>query len=329
MRRPLKILLVLLALPIVAVLGLVTYAQATYERDFSAVKEPEIKASSDPAVVARGEYVVNAIAHCSACHGPGEFVQKHELGPVGDLRGGYVMHAGPFGTYYPANLTPDPETGIGRLTDGQLARAIRHGVDRNGRLAPLMSFAVGVMSDEDLTATVSYLRSVAPVRNETKRDEWGILAKVLAGVFEPHDEPVPKHVPAGGVSVERGAYIANGPGLCYGCHTPIDPMAGMKEAGPRFSGAGEAEPDALDPTFEVIAPNLTPDPETGHITSWTEDAFVARFRKGPIFRGTKMPWDNFARMTEDDLRSVYRYLRTLAPVKHPVGPTRREVGKAG
>lgn len=55
---------------------------------------------------------------------------------------------------------------------------------------------------------------------------------------------------------------------------------------------------ALDPAFEIVAPNLTPDPETGHITQWTED----------------------------DLRSLYRYLRTLAPAKHPVGPTHRAKG---
>ena len=91
---------------------------------------------------------------------------------------------------------------------------------------------------------------------------------------------------------------------------------------PRFSG----EPDPLEKGMEFVVPNLTPDPETGWITSWNEEAFVARLEAGRVFQGSKMPWENFARMTEDDMRSVYRYLRSLPPTKKVTGPTHRKLG---
>ena len=79
-------------------------------------------------------------------------------------------------------------------------------------------------------------------------------------------------------------------------------------------------------TFEIIPPNLTPDPDTGHITAWCEDQFVARLKAGPVFGGSKMPWNAYRLLSEDDARSIYRYLRSVPPVKHLVGPTRREKG---
>jgi hypothetical protein len=108
-----------------AAAGGFTYVNLTYRRDFSSIPLPPIKASQDPAVIAQGAYVANALAHCSACHGNGESTNKYELPPnPKDLRGGYVLRAGPFGTFYPVNLTSDSETGIGKLTDPELARAI-------------------------------------------------------------------------------------------------------------------------------------------------------------------------------------------------------------
>jgi len=77
---------------------------------------------------------------------------------------------------------------------------------------------------------------------------------------------------------------------------------------------------AADPTLVAVTPNLTPDAATSPIGRWTEEAFVARFRRGEILEGTPMPWGAFARMTDDDLRSVFRYLRTLPPVDHATGP---------
>lgn len=311
---------------VIVLLGIAGFVKinSSYRRDFSSTPLPEIKASADPAVIAQGEYLTHAVAHCSACHGPGEKVNNHELGQKNELQGGYVMKAGPFGTFYPANITNDPDTGIGKMSDPQLARVIKHGVDRNGGLAPLMGFAVGNMADEDLTAIVSYLRTVPPIKNQVPADEWGLLAKALSGSFNPRIEDAPKYVPAGGISVERGEYLANGPALCYGCHSTVDPTQGMKIVGPRFRGSAEAEPDPTTEGMVFAPPNLTPDPETGHMAKWDEDAFVKRFQGGRVYKGSKMPWDNFKQMTEDDLRSIYRYLKTVPAVKNATGPTYRK-----
>ena len=77
--------------------------------------------------------------------------------------------------------------------------------------------------------------------------------------------------------------------------------------------------DELNSLQEVVTPNLTPDWATGHIVNWTEERFIARFRQGRLIPGSPMPWSSYALMNDDDLRSIYRYLMSLAPVRHDVG----------
>lgn len=324
-----RILLGGLGAMILATTSAFAYVNLTYKRDHSTTPQPNIKASQDAAIIAQGAYVANALAHCSACHGNGASTNQHELpADSKDLRGGYVLEAGPFGSFYPANLTSDPETGIGNLTDSQLARAIRHGVRRDGELAPIMSFAVGPMSDEDLTAVVSYLRTLPPIKNAVPHDEWGFLAKALSSKFNPRmTKSKPYVAPADTPSVARGDYLANGPALCFWCHTPTDPTQGFAEIGARFSGGAEPEPDMLDAAFEVLPPNLTPDPETGVLARYDEQSFIDRIRKiGAVSKGSSMPWDNFKQMTDSDLKSIFAYLRSLPPTKRFTGPGRREAG---
>jgi mono/diheme cytochrome c family protein len=322
MKRILKILGFLVALVVVAAAGLFIYVQVAYNVDFPKTPLPAIAARTDPATIARGEYLVHAVAHCSTCHGPAENLRQRNLDFTQPLVGGYAWELGPFGTFTARNLTPDA-TGIGAMTDAQLARSIRHGVDERGKLSPMMRLAVGPMSDEDLTAIVSYLRAQAPVVAKRPFYELGIIGKVVALDFTPRLTPAPAHVPEGEISVERGKYLAEGPAHCAGCHTPVDPLEGFALTGPVFSGEAEAEEDPTNPAQEIIAPNLTPDPETGHMASWSEDAFVARFKGGRVVKGSKMPWEAFARMTDNDLRSIFRYLRTVKAVKRKIGPTVR------
>jgi mono/diheme cytochrome c family protein len=329
LKRVLWSLFGVVAVLVMLVAGGYAYVLASYDRDFSSSSFPNIAASKDPAVIAEGEYIANAVAHCAACHTPGRFDQPRKLGPRHDLRGGMRMPIPMFGTFYPSNLTPDA-TGIGDLSDGQLARTIRHGVNSHGKIAPFMRFAVGPLSDEDLTAVISYLRSVPAKKNVVPPDEYGPLAKVLLVMLEPTKPKTPKYVAkaAGpeGISVARGRYLANGPAFCAGCHTPANPFTGFQFSGPLFSGEGMAEPDPLDPTQEFIAPNLTPDPETGIMASWPEEAFVARIRTGRVYAGSKMPWENFQQMTDEDVRSLYRYLKTVPKARHVVGPSHRADG---
>lgn len=311
---------------LVIVLGAaVGWVLASWDKDYSSIPRPGIVASRDPAVIARGEYVFHALAHCSACHTePGLRRQRGDRHPVS---GGRVFPAGPFGRFIARNLTADKETGLGAQSDGDVARAIRNGVDHQGRFIPLMILALGPMSDDDLTAVVSYVRTQAPVRRDEEAEQWGFLAKVLAATkLVPRTSAPPKPVPPSDQpSVERGAYLANGPAGCYTCHSRFDPFNGFAMVGTAFAG-GDVEPDESDPTSEFEAPNLTPDPKSGRIAAWDEETFVTRFRGGRAFTGSHMPWENYAEMTDTDLRSLFRYLKSLPPVARDTGPSHRPAG---
>jgi mono/diheme cytochrome c family protein len=329
-RRALKIvgivLGVLVGVGIVAIGGFVAWVNATWQGDYAAYPAPAIHASADPAVIAEGEYLVHAVAHCPACHQPGAHTVPRVLSADrDDLSGGDALDSGPFGLAYPANLTSDAATGLGAVPDEVVARMIRHGVDRNGHLSLAMAMSIGTFSDADLTAIVSYLRTLPPRVKAVPPSEPSFLAKSLGMMVDPHAEPVPDGVPAGTISAERGEYLANGPAACYGCHSAFD-LNTMAPGTPRFAGEPMAEPDPTDAAYEIAIPNLTPDPETGWITTWTEDAFVARFRAGRVYAGSKMPWESFTQMTDEDLRSLYQYLHGLPPVKRVIGPPRRPVG---
>ncbi|KAB2898493.1 MAG: cytochrome c [Kofleriaceae bacterium] len=325
MKRALTILGSLVGLVLLAGAGFVAYVQIAYTVDYPRTPLPAITARTDAATIARGEYLVHAVAHCSTCHGPADLMTQRQLDFRQPLVGGFTWELGPlglFGSFTARNLTPHA-TGIGAMSDGQLARVIRHGVDSRGKLSPMMRIAVGPMSDEDLTAIISWLRAQAPVEARRPSYELGFLGKVAALDFRPRLDPPPAHVPEGELGVARGKYLAEGPAACVGCHTPADPIAGFARSGPLFSGEAEAEVDPTNTTQEIIAPNLTPDPETGHLAGWTEDVFVARFRAGRVIKGSKMPWEGFALMTENDLRSLYRYLQTVPPARRQVGRTVR------
>ncbi|MBK6285394.1 MAG: hypothetical protein IPF54_24480 [Draconibacterium sp.] len=94
------------------------------------------------------------------------------------LIGGFEESIPGFGTFRAPNLTPDNDTGIGNLSDAEIARSIRHMVTSYGRiLFPFMEYQE--MSDEDITAIISFLRSQEPVRNEIKPTEYGFLGEAL------------------------------------------------------------------------------------------------------------------------------------------------------
>ena len=77
--------------------------------------------------------------------------------------------------------------------------------------------------------------------------------------------------------------------------------------------------------MEFVAPNLTSHPH-GVTGTLDEDAFVVRLGAGRVHVSSIMPWEGVSRMTEADMRSVYRFLRTLPPVDIDRGPSYREIG---
>ena len=303
---------------IVAVLLVVTgfgMIEIRASRTFDA-PYPSIEATSDAATIEHGRYLVYGPAACAYCHVPKEQWKQLDGGRQLPLAGKHLFRL-PFGDLYSANLTSDPDTGIGHRTAGELARILRYGVRADGRAAmPLMEYQG--LSDEDVTAIVSFLRTTAPVRNQVPEHRLTTLGKaILAFAYRPEGprEAPMKKSPIG-ISIERGAYLANKVSACVSCHTDRGNDGAL--VGPKFAG-GQRMDVAADASKVFVSPNLTPDPQTSLIGIFTEDAFVVRFRQGELVEGTPMPWGAYARMTEADLRSVFRYLKSLPPVEHATG----------
>ena len=130
------------------------------------VFQPSDVRSADNTTVSRGQYLVS-LGGCLDCHTPGNFLGKRDLTRV--LGGSEVGFEVPgLGVFYPPNLTPDKETGLGNWTEEQIATAITTGVRPDGReLAPVMPWRdFAHLSKADAQAVATYLKSLPPVRNK-------------------------------------------------------------------------------------------------------------------------------------------------------------------
>lgn len=294
-------------------------AELRWKRTFDA-PYPDLHASTDPAVIEAGKTLVYGPAGCAYCHLPREEWDRLDAGATPPLTGNHRFPL-PFGTVYSRNLTPDAETGIGKRTDGELARILRYGVRHDGRAAaPLMAFHG--MSDEDLVAAISYLRTQPAVAAAVPEHDLNLLGKALmAFVIAPPPVGEPRLVaspptlgPDGAPNVERGRYLVENVATCGDCHTDRN-----RKDGARYSG-GEPMDSGIDPAHFYVPPNLTSDPKTGRIYGWNEATFLRRFRAGKTYPMGVMPWGAFGRLSDDDLRAIFRFLRSVPPVEHASGP---------
>ena len=265
---------------------------------------PAIKASADTAVINRGRHLVYSSAHCIDCHYKGNADSLIRLGQDVPLTGGVEFDL-PVGKIYSRNITPDAETGIGKFTDAEIARALRYGVHPDGTAVfDFMPFHN--TSDEDLTAIISYLRSRPAIHNKVPKHDLNLLGNLVkAWMVKPVGPAgeVPKTIPRD-TTVLYGKYLAMSVAECNGCHTKRD-----------ISGAFTGEPFAGGNDFDgFVSPNLTPD-STGRIFGWSKQNFINRFRLGKLQPKSPMPWNSFARMTDDELAAIYNFLHTVKPVK--------------
>ena len=291
---------------VAAVIVLLITITLRWNRRFDA-PYPKVAASTDTAVIARGRYLAYGPAHCSDCHtAPAEYASL-KSGTQPPLSGGssFVI---PVGTIRVPNITPDKETGIGLLSDSAVARVLRYGVRPDGRAAiPFMEYHE--LSDADLVAVISFIRSQAPVRNLVPDNSLNLLGKaVMAFVIKPigPTAPPPAESPPSAPTAERGAYLVNAVANCAGCHSTRSMVTGAY-TGPRLAGGSEME-SAANAAIKLTPPNITADGRVGQLT---EDEFVARFHAGERIPGSPMPWQAFRRIKDDDLRAIYRYLKTV------------------
>lgn len=114
----------------------------------------------------RGEYLVT-IMDCTGCHTPGTFLGKPDIQrPLAGSEVGFQIPG--LGIFYPPNLTPDPETGLGKWSEADIIKAVRTGIRPDGRqLVPIMPYhSYSKLTDADARALASYLKSLGPVRNQ-------------------------------------------------------------------------------------------------------------------------------------------------------------------
>lgn len=269
---------------------------------------PAISASKDSAVIARGRHLVTSSAHCVDCHYTGNADSLLNLGQDVPLSGG-VKFALPVGDIYSRNITPDRETGIGRFTDQQIARALRYGVHPDGgAVFDFMPFHN--TSDEDLTAIISYLRSQKPVAKLKPENHLNVLGRLVNAFMVKPVGPtgeVPKTIQRD-TTATYGKYLVLNVAECSGCHTKRD-MSGAYTGAP-FAGGGPMEEHGI----VFTPPNLTPD-STSRIFEWTQKNFIDRFRMGKLIPQSPMPWNSYKRMTDDELKAGYQFLKTVKPVK--------------
>ncbi|MBC7851110.1 MAG: c-type cytochrome [Chitinophagaceae bacterium] len=270
---------------------------------------PEITASHDSSIIARGREIVIGPAHCGSCHSLYDTDSLVSLGQDPIMTGGVTFKL-PFATLYSRNITPDPETGIGKRTDKEIARLLRYGVNPDGT-AVLDFMPFHDVSDEDMTAIISYLRSLKPVRNKIPDHEWNIMGNVLKAFLVKPVGPsaeVPKTVKRD-TSAEYGKYLALSVANCNGCHTERDMTGGF--IGEPFAGGSPMTETGKEP---LIPPNLTMD-SSSRIFGWKQEDFIARVRVGRVIKHSHMPWNSYKLMADNDLKAIYNYLKTLKPVK--------------
>jgi mono/diheme cytochrome c family protein len=273
------------------------------------------KFEATPQRLERGKYLVDGVMGCFGCHTDADW-SKPGAPPVAGKEGsGHVWSDQDLPWLIASNITPDKETGIGNWSDDALARAIREGIGNDGRaLFPMMPYTnYRQMSEEDLASVIVYVRSVPAVRNQLPTTKMPFpLNFFIQNVPQPLTAPVPA---PGQAKVDRGKYLVS-MSSCGDCHTPQErgqPLPGMDFAGGFI---------LKEPKGDVASANITPAPSG--IVYYNEATFVQAMRTGKVGARrlhSSMPWVFYGRMNDEDLTSIYAYLKTLKPVKHQLDNT--------
>jgi cytochrome c553 len=282
-------------------------------------------------------YYLSRAAGCADCH----TTNLNE-----PYAGGYSIDVPGLGKFFSPNITPDPETGIGKWTEDDFQRALRKGVDPHGRfLYPVFPFrSYAKMTTEDVHAIYMFLKSVAPVARRPSDHEfdsmiykWRSLLLVwrefnFPGVFRfygfsppedsPEEDQAQKAIKIGSKPFEvdnrhspewnRGAYLVEGFAHCTECHTP----RGRTLHGLIVSQWMGGTTDSL----KHLIPNITPDVETG-LGSWTKTDWVRFLESGFTREGTSVGVEmaevvkNMSSLTYSDRAAMAEYLLSIKPVK--------------
>jgi len=266
---------------------------------------PEIRpppaSAFDRALIAKGAELA-AIGNCVNCH---------------TTRGGKPFAGGlpiptPFGTIYSTNITPDPDSGIGKWSRPAFFRAMREGVDRRGsHLYPAFPYDhFAKVTDADLEAISAFLMTRHPTRSQTVPNElfFPINFRLAAAAwkFMFLDTSGFRRDPLKSTAWNRGAYLVEGLGHCGSCHTPHNALGAERR---QDSLAGGEVRGWVAPALNSAS--LAPIP-------WNEDAIFNHLRHGwdplhGVAAGPMMPVVRaLVLVPEQDVRAIATYIASLA-----------------
>lgn len=256
------------------------------------------------ALIEKGRYLATA-SDCIACH----------TVPGGQAYAGGLAFKLPFGTIYSSNITPDRQHGIGAWSDAEFVRAMRHGVDDEGReLYPAFPYtAYANMSVDDVLAIRAYLNTLAPVAVAVQPNGLSFpfnqrYAMRAWKLFNGPRDPIQPD-PARSAEWNRGAYLVEGAGHCAECHTPRNFMYGLDRSR-NYAGAI---------TQGWKAYNITSDRETG-MGGWSVEEIATYLGtghapgRGPASGSMAEAISlSLRHLTPADLRAMAVYIRSLPP----------------
>jgi mono/diheme cytochrome c family protein len=258
------------------------------------------------AATSDGEYLFNA-AGCLACH-------TSEGGPA--LAGGRAFTT-PYGVFYSPNITPDPDTGIGRWSREQFINALKQGTAPDGKayypVFPYTSYRL--MTDQDAGKIFDYLQTRAPMPQPNREHDlpWW-LSRWLMKPWQWWVLEAPPAAPSD-AELARGRYLVDALGHCGECHTPRN-LAGISDLG-RYLGGTLNGPD------DEKVPNITPHRDDG-IGKWDADDLGYFLEAGELPNGdytgglmTEVIDNGTSKLNDSDRRAIVRYLRSVEPKPGP------------
>jgi mono/diheme cytochrome c family protein len=244
----------------------------------------DLKVAGTSEQIERGRAISDGF--CSACHSK-----------TGTLTGGLNIGEDfpiPIGSFVSSNLTPAGQ--LSHWSDGDIFRAIRNSIDRDGRWLVIMSYTnASKLSDDDTRAVIAYIRSLPAAGKQTANppDHLNMLGiMMLGGGMLPKGKPVSTGIitaPPISPTLQYGEYVLSYQD-CRACH------------GDKLTGG---VPGQLGP----IGPDLN------LVKGWKLEEFIATMRTGVDPNGhalsKQMPWQPVGRMSDEELHAVYEYLTHL------------------
>ncbi|NND05427.1 MAG: c-type cytochrome [Saprospiraceae bacterium] len=278
------------------------------------VEVVDVQLDRSPAEVERGKKLATML--CASCHMDKE---------TGKLTGKRMLDVPTeFGEIYSQNITQDKTNGIGSWTDGEIVFLLRTGIKKDGQYSPPYMAKLPKMADADINAIVAFLRSDDPIVVANSKantpSKPSLLTKFLCRVaFKPFEMPIdPIPRPDTSNLIELGRYLAHNLD-CFSCHSvdfkSNDYLEPTQSVG-YFAGGNKI----LDEKGRIkIAPNLTPDKETG-IGTWTQVDFIQAVKYG-IKKGEQAltyPMMPYTQLTDKETGAIFTYLQTISPVHNLV-----------